>query len=103
MLRFTDHRLGTRHIQTHRRDVHGGKISVEVTGRPGIDVFLHGPGSRRTAGTDGMSKRILVVEDQEDNRQIIRDLLTLPTTKSSKPRTASRRSKLLRNSGPILS
>ena len=50
-----------------------------------------------------MSKRILVVEDQEDNRQIIRDLLTLPTTKSSKPRTASRRSKLLRNSGPILS
>jgi two-component system, cell cycle response regulator DivK len=29
----------------------------------------------RTAGEAGMSKRILVVEDQEDNRQILRDLL----------------------------
>jgi two-component system, cell cycle response regulator DivK len=29
----------------------------------------------RTAGEAGMNKRILVVEDQEDNRQILRDLL----------------------------
>jgi two-component system, cell cycle response regulator DivK len=28
-------------------------------------------------GEAGMSKRILVVEDQEDNRQIVRDLLTI--------------------------
>ena len=35
-----------------------------------------------------MSNRILVVEDQEDNRQIIRDMLPLPTTKSRRPRTA---------------
>ncbi len=48
-----------------------------------------------------MSKRILVVEDQEDNRQIIRDMLTLPTTKSRKLRAASRRSKLWRSNGPI--
>ena len=57
-------------------EMHGGKIWVEFTGRPWLDLFLHGPGSRRTAGTDGMSKRILVVEDQEDNRQIIRDMPT---------------------------
>jgi hypothetical protein len=30
---------------------------------------------KRAAGGNGMSKRILVVEDQPDNRQIIRDLL----------------------------
>ena len=47
-----------------------------VTGRSWLDVLLHDPCSRRTAGTDGMSKRILVVEDQEDNRQIIRDMLS---------------------------
>ena len=57
-------------------EMHGGKIWLEFTGRSGLDVFLYGPGSRRTAGTDGMSKRILVVEDQEDNRQIIRDMLS---------------------------
>jgi two-component system cell cycle response regulator DivK len=27
-------------------------------------------------GGDGMSKRILVIEDQEDNRKIVRDLVT---------------------------
>src|SRR5262249_7795797 len=32
------------------------------------------PAARSTTG-GGMSKRILVVEDQEDNRQILRDLL----------------------------
>ena len=30
-----------------------------------------------------MSKRILVVEDQEDNRQIVRDLLTVPGSRAS--------------------
>ena len=29
---------------------------------------------RRAAGGNGMSKRILVVEDQPDNRKIIRDV-----------------------------
>jgi hypothetical protein len=33
-----------------------------------------------------MNKRILVVEDQPDNRQIIRDMLALPTTKSRRPK-----------------
>jgi two-component system, cell cycle response regulator DivK len=44
-----------------------------------FDVFIHGASSGRTAGggRNGgtMSKRILVVEDQPDNRQIIRDML----------------------------
>jgi two-component system, cell cycle response regulator DivK len=37
------------------------------------------------------TKRILVVEDQPDNRQIIRDMLAPPTTKSWRLKTASRR------------
>jgi len=38
-----------------------------------------------------MGKRILVVEDQPDNRQIIRDMLALPTMRLPKSKTASRR------------
>ena len=57
-------------------EMHGGKIWVEFTSRPGVDVFLHGPGSRCAAGGTDMNKRILVVEDHEDNRQIIRDMLS---------------------------
>ncbi len=50
-----------------------------------------------------MTKRILVVEDQADNRQIIRDMLALLTIKSRKPRMASRRLPLSLSSDPILS
>jgi hypothetical protein len=39
-----------------------------------------------------MSKRILVVEDQPDNRQIVRDMLRLPIIRSPKRKTARRRS-----------
>ena len=35
-----------------------------------------------------MSKRILVVEDQEDNRQIIRDMLSATDYEIGRPRTA---------------
>ena len=38
-----------------------------------------------------MSKRILVVEDQPDNRQIIRDMLPLLTMRSPRLRMAKRR------------
>jgi two-component system cell cycle response regulator DivK len=43
---------------------------------PGLDVFLLR--SRYGGATDeaSMTKRILIVEDQVDNRQIVRDLLT---------------------------
>jgi CheY-like chemotaxis protein len=49
-----------------------------------------------------MSKRILVVEDQDDNRQIIRDMLA-PTDYEITPNMASRRLRQSRNSGPISS
>jgi two-component system cell cycle response regulator DivK len=42
----------------------------------GFDLPVHATGARRTAEGGGMSKRILVVEDEEDNRRIVRDLLT---------------------------
>jgi CheY-like chemotaxis protein len=48
-----------------------------------------------------MSKRVLVVEDQPDNRQIIRDMLALPTTKSRRPKTGNKRWRLSQSSGPI--
>ena len=56
-------------------EMHGGRIWVKVAGRQGINVFVHAPGHRRAAGGGRMSKRILVVEDQPDNRQIIRDMV----------------------------
>jgi len=46
-----------------------------VATRPWLDVRVHPPNCRRAAGGTSMSKRILVVEDQPDNRQIIRDML----------------------------
>jgi CheY-like chemotaxis protein len=48
-----------------------------------------------------MSKRILVVEDQPDNRQIIRDMLPLLATRLPRLRTAKGRSQRLRNSDLI--
>src|SRR5262249_15755811 len=42
----------------------------------GINVFLHPSCQSASGGRAIMSKRILVVEDQEDNRRILRDLLT---------------------------
>ena len=56
-------------------EMHGGRISVEFAARPRFDFYVHASGDCRAAGAGGMSKRILVVEDQEDNRQILRDLL----------------------------
>ena len=45
---------------------------------PRLDLYVRAAGHRRAAGGGGMSKRILVVEDQADNRQIIRDMLQRP-------------------------
>src|SRR5436189_1321091 len=46
------------------------------SGGPGLDVFLDASGHHKGTSEASMSKRILVVEDQVDNRQIVRDLLT---------------------------
>jgi len=48
-----------------------------------------------------MSKRILVVEGQKDNRQIIRDVLAGSNYEMRRPRTASRHWRLWRNSDLI--
>ena len=56
-------------------ELHGGRIWVEFDPGPGLDLRLHPAAQGRRAGESGMTKRILVVEDQEDNRRIIRDLL----------------------------
>ena len=57
-------------------ELHGGKIWVEFAGRAGLDLLLHASGHGLTADEIPMGKLILVVEDQEDNRRILRDLLT---------------------------
>lgn len=41
-----------------------------------LDIPVHTAGSSRKANGAKMSKAILVVEDQEDSRRIMRDLLT---------------------------
>jgi hypothetical protein len=43
---------------------------------PGLDVFLLRSRHGGATGEASMIKRILIVEDQVDNRQIVRDLLT---------------------------
>src|SRR5262249_56511929 len=42
----------------------------------GVELLFHAPGPGRSTSRAVMSQRILVIEDQEDNRQILRDLLT---------------------------
>ena len=68
------HRAGACDLQAHRRDArrpHPGRFRA----RQGIDLHDHASRPCRPRGARAMSKRILVVEDQEDNRQILRDLL----------------------------
>ena len=57
-------------------EMHGGAISLDLHLRRRLDIQSANSGPRRSADGGGMTKRILVVEDTEDNRQILRDVLS---------------------------
>ncbi len=70
------HRARPRDLEADGRDA-GRHDLGRIGSRPGVDVSRRLAGRGRAgAGGSGMTKRILVVEDTEDNRKIIRDLLT---------------------------
>src|SRR5262249_10900746 len=64
-----------RHRQADRR-VARRKDLGEIGARPWVDLSVRPARQGRAADGGRMSKRILVIEDQEDNRTILRDLLT---------------------------
>ena len=69
------HRPRARHIQAHRRDARRPHLGRVRSPGQGSTFSFTLPDHGRAGGEASMSKRILVVEDQEDNRQILRDLL----------------------------
>jgi two-component system, cell cycle response regulator DivK len=69
------------HLATHRRDARRAALG-RLHARRRLDVLVHGahprraPGGGSARGRAAITRRILVVDDQEDNRRILRDLLT---------------------------
>jgi hypothetical protein len=61
-------------LEAHHRDAWRKNLGGLDRGT-GLDVFLLGANRSEATGEASMSRRILVVEDQEDNRTM-RDLLT---------------------------
>src|SRR6266704_3230440 len=61
--------------QAHHRDARRADLG-RIRAWQGIDVLFHAAGAGRSTSGAIVSKRILVIEDQLDNRQILRDLLT---------------------------
>ena len=83
------HRAWTRHFEANHRNArrpHLGGVRAQARARPS-----HSPSRRGRERPANMRKRILVVEDEEDNMQILRDLLAAPITRSRRPTTARRR------------
>ncbi len=69
-------------------EMHGGQIRLESQLGKGSTFSITLPIQVEQQVETGISKCILVVEDQEDNRQIIRDIFPLPTIKSLKLKMA---------------
>ena len=68
------HRARPRHRTPDRRDARRAALGGVPPGQ-WRDVHVHDPRHGRATSEAVMSKRILVVEDQEDNMQILRDVL----------------------------
>src|SRR5262249_13369249 len=68
------HRPRARHIEAHHRDARRQDLG-RVAAWARLHVRIHTTSDSRAASGGRMIKRILVVEDQPDNRQIIRDML----------------------------
>ena len=91
--------ISKRIIETARRAA-SGSSPASGRARPSPSRFPSRSNNRTRAS---MSKRILVVEDQEDNRRILRDLLTSARLRDwSRPATARRRSRRWRSERPDL-
>ena len=56
-------------------ELHSGRIWIDFNLGRRFDLPVHRADPRRAAIGDPMSKCILLIEDQEDNRRIVRDLL----------------------------
>jgi signal transduction histidine kinase/CheY-like chemotaxis protein len=57
-------------------ELHGGRMWVESNVGEGLDILVRPADPRRAAYGGLMGRRILVIEDHEENRRILRDLLT---------------------------
>ena len=68
------HRIRARHFEAHRGDAWRSNRGPVSTGRR-FDFPHHDSRSRPGATRGGMTRRILLVEDTEDNREIVRDLM----------------------------
>src|SRR5262249_57862462 len=61
--------------QGHHRDARWADLGRDRAGER-VEILFYGSGAGRSTSGAVMSHRILVIEDQPDNRQILRDLLT---------------------------
>jgi signal transduction histidine kinase len=75
-IKFTDrHRTWPGHLEANHRDAWRTHLGG-VEPRSRLELLVHASRHCRTADEAGVTERILVVENQEDNHRILRDLLT---------------------------
>src|SRR4029077_15878720 len=69
------YRARSLHCQTHHRAARRTHVGRVERGE-GLDILVRPADPRRAAHGGLMGRRILVIEDHEENRRILRDLLT---------------------------